>query len=171
MNCILNTQEQEELLLGYTAASLDTETARTYTRHLSSCEHCRDLVSLQKVVDQSLSDWQMPELSRDFDRKLFAKIRLEKTPPKSLWQQWNPAQFLTSFGGWKPMLIVALATITFAVVLTRTQSGNKLVQQAETIQANEIEQVELALDDIEALQSLHQSENEPASSSVSEKSL
>ena len=171
MNCILNTQEQEELLLGYIAASLDAETARTYSRHLTSCEHCRDLVAMQKLVDESLADWQSPELSVDFDSKLFARIRLEESSSKSWWQQWKPAQLLNSFWGWKPALVVALATIAFAIFLTRTRDGSSIAQQSETIQAHEIEQVELALDDIEALQTLQQPENDSASGAAKKESL
>ncbi len=171
MNCILNTQEQEELLLGYIAASLDAETARTYSRHLTSCEHCRDLVAMQKLVDESLADWQTPGLSLDFDSKLFARIRSEESSVKSWWQQGNPAQFLNDFWGWKPALVVALATIALAIFLTRTPDGSNMAQQTEAIQANEIEQVELALDDIEALQTLQQAENDSASGAAKKESM
>ena len=161
-NCILNNYEQEELLLGYCTATLDSETSRTYTRHLVSCEHCRDLVQMQKLVDESLADWQAPELSHDFDRKLFARIHSEETSPKAWWQQVFSTQFFSNSWAWKPALGIALATIALVVFITRSPGTTNLAQQSDTIQASEMEQVELALDDIEALQSLQSSDDSPA---------
>lgn len=161
-NCILNNQEQEELLLGYCTSKLDAETARTYTRHLVSCEHCRDLVQMQKLVDESLADWQAPELSQDFDRKLFARIRAEEANPKAWWQQVFSTQFFSTSWAWKPALGIALVTIALALFITRSPDTTSLAQQSDSIQASEMEQVELALDDIEALHSLQSSDESPA---------
>ena len=163
MNCILNTREQEVLLLGYCAASLDPETARTYARHIIACEHCREMVAMQKLVDESLSNWHAPELGLDFDRKLFARIRAEETSPKSWWRQLIPAQFSDTSWGWKPIFVIALATIALAIFLTRTPGAADLPQQADLIKADEIEQVELALDDMEALHALQQVDSASAS--------
>ena len=175
VNCILNNLEQEELLLGYCAATLDAETSRTYTRHLTTCEHCRDLVQMQKLVDETLAEWQAPELSHEFDRKLFARIRAEQASPKPWWQEIFSSQIFFNTWGWKPALGIALALFSLALFISRSPDTTDLAHQSDAIQANEIEQVELALDDIEALQTLQPSENkpapDPASAAVKKESL
>ncbi|MCX6613470.1 MAG: hypothetical protein NTW74_21805 [Acidobacteria bacterium] len=157
MNCILNTNEQEELLLGYVSAKLDPETARTYSRHLSSCERCRTMVEMQKILDESLDDWATPTLSENFDQKLFARIRAEQEAPKPWWQA------LTNFNfGWKPAIPLALAALLLAVFLVRGPGQSELAQQQDGIKADEIEQVEKALDDMEALHALSTADTAPA---------
>ena len=143
MNCILNTHEQEELLLGYCASTLDPDTARTYERHLATCQHCAAMVEMQKMVDESLESWAPPELSPNFDQKLFARIRAEQEAAQPWWQL---------FFGWKPLAIAALALIC---VLVWTPADTELAQQNDSIKADEIEQVEKALDVMEGLQALH----------------
>jgi anti-sigma factor RsiW len=149
MNCILNQHEQEELLLGYCAATLDPETARTFSRHLGTCEQCRELVEMQKIVDETLTDWVPPVMSANFDQKLFARIRAEEAKPQPWWQ----FQF-----GWKAWTPVALAALILIVFLVRSPEQSELARQNDMIKADEIEQVERALDDLEALQALHTAE-------------
>ena len=153
MNCILNTNEQEELLLGYCSAILDPETTRTYARHLASCEHCRTMVELQKMVDESLGDWLPPTLSENFDQKLFARIRAEQEAPKPWWH--------FNFG-WKPAIPLALAAILLAVFLVRNPGKSELAQPQDGIKADEIAEVEKALDDMEALHALSTADTAPA---------
>lgn len=153
MNCILNTNEQEELLLGYCSAILNPETTRTYARHLASCEHCRTMVEMQKMVDESLGDWLPPTLSENFDQKLFARIRAEQEAPKPWWH--------FNFG-WKPAIPLALAAILLAVFLVRGPGKSALAQPQDGIKADEIAAVEKALDDMEALQALSTTDTAPA---------
>lgn len=149
MNCILNTTEQEELLLGYCSASLELDTARTYERHLQSCEHCRLMVESQKMLDETLADWQAPAPTSNFDQKLFARIHAEQAKAQSWWQPWL---------SWKPLVPVALAAMALAFFLIRTPESP---QPSDMIQADQIEQAERALDDYEALQALHQPDPTP----------
>lgn len=158
MNCILNTNEQEELLLAYSAARLDPETTRTYARHLDTCEHCRMMVEMQKVVDESLGDWVPPTLSENFDQKLFALIRAEQEAPKPWWQFWTGLNI-----GWKPAIPLALAALALVFVLFRTPAPTEIAQQNDSIKADEIEQVETALDVMEGLQALQSQDASTAS--------
>jgi anti-sigma factor RsiW len=157
MNCILNNNEQEELLLGYVSAKLDPETARTYSRHLASCEHCRTMVEMQKILDESLGDWVPPTLSENFDQKLFARIRAEEEAPRPWWQTFTNFNF-----GWKAAVPLALAALLTVVLLVRDPGQSELAQQQDGIKADEIEQVEKALDDMEALQALSTADTVPA---------
>jgi anti-sigma factor RsiW len=152
MNCILNPDEQENLLLGYSSASLDAATSHAYERHLTSCEQCRTLVELQKQLDESLSDWEAPAVSPDFDQKLFARIHAEQSAPLPWWQN------LSVFGfGWKPLVPVGVALLALVVFFTWNPEPAP-VAQGETVRAEELAEVEKALDDFEALQALHQPE-------------
>jgi len=151
MDCILNKNEREELLLGYCTATLELDTTRTFERHIQTCEHCRELVEMQSVLDQTMLDWQAPEPDADFDRRLFAKIRWEQEQTQPWWRE-----YLTFQLGWKPLIPIALASIALVVFLTRPFETADSNRQAEAIRAEEIEQVERALDDIEALQALNQ---------------
>lgn len=154
MNCILNPNEQENLLLGYCSSTLAPDTARTYERHLATCEHCRSMVDLQKLLDESLEDWQAPPVSEDFDQKLFARIQSEQAAPLPWWRE-----FLTFSFGWKPLLPVALAALALIVFLNRTPEASPVPQPTEVLQAEDLDKVERALDDFEALQALHQQES------------
>lgn len=151
MDCILNTDEREELLLGYCSAMLELDTARTFERHIQGCDHCRELVEMQKLLDETLVDWQAPPAASNFDQKLFARIRLEQEAAQPWWRQYLSFQF-----GWKPLIPIALASIALLILLTRSFETSDTSPQAEAIRADEIEQVERALDDMEALQALHQ---------------
>jgi anti-sigma factor RsiW len=153
MKCILNTNEQEELLLGYTSATLAPETARTFERHLSTCEHCQTMLALQTMVEESLSDWKAPEVSEDFDQRLMARLRAEQAEAQPWWKE-----FLVLQWSWKPLVPIALAALALGVFLWQPAESPITAQQVDAIQAEEIEQAERALDDMEALRALGQPE-------------
>ena len=161
MNCILKTHEQEELLLGYCCAALEPETARTYERHIQSCSYCRSMLELQQLVDESMNDWKAPEVSENFDRKLFARIRREEARPQAWWQILFPASW-----GWKPAIPLALAALALVVFMLRSPDPSTLGQQGDGLKSDEIELVERALDDIEALHALHHTDAESAQKEV-----
>ena len=158
MNCILKTHEQEELLLGYCTAVLESDKARAYERHVQSCLDCKSMLELQRLADETLADWSAPEVSEDFNRKLFARIRVEEAAEEASGAWWH---FLfPSEWGWKSAVPVALATVALAVFLFREPTNLNLAQQSEGLKSEEIEQVEMALDDMEALHDLHLNDGE-----------
>jgi anti-sigma factor RsiW len=155
MNCVLNQLEQEELLLGYTSGSLDAATTRTYQRHLAACPDCQRLVDLQMTVFRTMSEWEAPAVSADFDSRLMAEIRAQNPP-----LPWG--QRLLQWIGWPPMqhpFRWAMATMPLAAVALGFffwQANEGTMQQA--LDAKELQEVERTLDDLEALQALHPSE-------------
>ncbi len=159
MNCVLEQHEQEDLLLGYTTGSLDLATARTYQQHLATCPDCRRLVDLQNGVFQTMAAWETPKVSADFDAKLMAQIRAQHPP-----QPWG--QRLLEWFGWPPtqhpfrwaMAGMPLAALALGLFFWPQADGN--VQQA--LDAQELQEVERSLDDIEALQALHGSDKAAA---------
>ena len=110
------------------------------------------MVELQKMVNESLGDWLPPTLSENFDQKLFARIGAEQEAPKPWWH--------FNFG-WKPAIPLALAAILLAVFLIRDPGKSELIQQQDGIKADEIAEVEKALDDMEALHALSTADTAP----------
>lgn len=160
MNCIFKTHEQEDLLLGYCTAMLEPERARTYERHVLGCEECRTMLELQRLADETLSQWRAPEVSENFDRKLFTRIRAEAAQRRAWWQVLLPSEW-----GWKPAIPLALAALALTVFVWRGPEFFNLAQrgpQGEGLKTDEIELVERALDDMEALHALHQNDGESA---------
>ena len=142
MNCVLNQQEQEELLLGYTCAQLDADTARIYERHLKSCPQCQQLVELQLMLNSTIQEWAAPDPSPNFDAKLFAQIRAEQVNATPWWQ---------ALFGWKLLVPAALAATLLIVFLVRKPEPTAVV---EAIPTEQIEKVEQALEDFEALHAI-----------------
>jgi anti-sigma factor RsiW len=166
MNCILTPTEQENLLLGYSSAGLDAATSQAYERHLAGCEQCRTLLELQRQLDESLTDWEAPAISPDFDQKLFARIHAEQAAPLPWWKD------LSVFGfGWKPLATAAVALLALVVFLTWTPEPAPIAQQADTVRAEELAEVEKSLDDFEALQALHLPETAAETASGEKESL
>ncbi len=145
MKCILNATEQEELLLGYTAGTLDGEAARTFQRHLTTCAECNQMVALQQMVDVTLNEWKMPEVSASFDAKLMAQIRAIESKPGFL-ERW--------FGSWK-WAVAAVPACALALTVYFWPAP-----APPALEAHEVVEVERTLDDLEAFQALHQAGTE-----------
>jgi anti-sigma factor RsiW len=159
MNCVLNQHEQEELLLGYTTGSLDAATARTYQKHLTTCPDCQRLVDLQTEVFRAMSAWEAPAVSEGFDARLMAQLRAQHPPPSwsrrlVQWLGWPPAQhpFRWAMAG-MPLAALALGLYFWPQPETNLQ---------QAFDAQELQEVERSLADIEALQALHPSEKTAA---------
>lgn len=154
--CVLESSKQEELLLGYLDQSLAPDSRRSYERHMASCPQCEELVRLQGMVNETLDDWQAPEVSANFNSRLLARIRDEQEAPSG----WR-----TMFGSWQwmlrpafPLALAALACI--AVLSFRGTQTIEPVQNPQHLQAKDLAQVERALEDMEALQAFSNDSNE-----------
>lgn len=152
MNCKLRSEERDELVLGYEAGLLEAEETQRFKLHLDGCAECREMVQLQSQLDAFFDDWKAPEASADFDSRLMARIRAEEAQPLPWWRQVFAMQL-----GWKVLAPVAMAAV--AIVLLVGRGGDTVLpQQAEAIAVEDLEKVERTLDDMEALQALHQVE-------------
>src|SRR3954462_7776887 len=105
MMCFTNQKEGGEILLEYSRGTLDVGRVRQIEQHLEGCAECRRLAEAQRMVYSALDDWSAPEVSADFDRKLYARIAREKS---SFWQRFLP---VTPIVWWKPALPVAVAAL------------------------------------------------------------
>jgi hypothetical protein len=150
MNCLLKPTEQQDLLLRHLAGDLAGETLRSWQRHLSSCSDCRSLLESQQILDADLSSWQPPAISPDFDQKLWARIELDRQQVRPWWQR-----YLVLDGSWRFAVPVALAACLLLGYFVFSPTP-------EVMQAEDIEQVERTLDDLEALQTLHSQSEDPS---------
>lgn len=158
MNCRLNQNEREELLLGFIAGTLEAERAETYARHVEGCGTCQAELRLQRMLDETLDGWEAPEVSAGFDAALMARIRREREA--TAW--WQPlVDAIVPRGGlrmaWRISVPLALAALALAVLLLRPAEKNPAIP-GETLKADEIAEVERTLDDLEALEALHHAE-------------
>src|SRR5271169_493800 len=115
MICFANRKEGAEILLDYAHGTLDAARRIELDRHVESCMECRRLVEAQRIVFAALDEWKAPEVSADFDQKLYARIAAERP---SFWQRWLP---VTPIVWWKPVVPVALAALALsAIFVVRT---------------------------------------------------
>lgn len=108
----------------------------------NSNEYTGDDAALERLVDQALDDWKAPEVGASFDRNLLAKIRAENARP-------------SLFTGWR-WATAALPALGLAMAIYFWPAAPK--SSFEAIQAHELVEVERTLDDLEALQALHQTD-------------
>ena len=154
MICFVNHKEGAEILLDYSGGRLDglldEVRRREIDQHVESCAACRELVEAQRTVFTALDDFAAPEVSADFDQKLYARIAAEKP---AFWHRWLPATpialFFTTW--WKPAVPVALAALALSALFFVRSSHSGAAQSQPGIGKADIEQVEQALDDMDLL--------------------
>lgn len=91
MDCIANGKQGAEILLEFSAGTLDAARAAELTSHIRECPECAALVEAQSQVWQALDAWKPVQVSPDFDAKLYARIAREQTPAWRRWLHWRPA--------------------------------------------------------------------------------
>ena len=142
MNCPIRTQENKEWLLEYSACRLDAALTAMVERHMETCEGCAKFVQEQRVVWDALGRWEAPDLTADFNRRLYQKV-----------DQAQPSSWFKRF--WRPLVPVAAACllIVAGVVLHTPTALNPERSQAR-VESVEPEQVERTLDDLQMLREL-----------------
>lgn len=145
MICLANHREGLEILLDYSSGALDPSRRREVDLHAQNCAECRRLVEAQCTVYSALDEWRAPEVSADFDQRLYARIAADKP---SFWQKWLP---VVPIVWWKPVVPVALAAVVLSVLFVTRSSNPGPAQHQSGIGKADIEQVEQALDDMDLL--------------------
>jgi anti-sigma-K factor RskA len=137
MTCLRENLKGADLLIGYLEGTLSAEERAALDQHASACAECRGLLAAQEM----LGDDDVPEVSADFDARLYARLQQEQQ------QQWW-RRFL-----WRPAVPLAAAAAILAVTLWVRPVAPPQVDEPKSAMVDrvEIEQLEQALDDVELL--------------------
>lgn len=157
MSCPLRSGNAD-VLLSYCAHMLDEERTELLERHVAVCAECFALVEQQKSVWTALDNWEPEPISAGFDAALFARIAAEERP--SAWERWTAPvrQWLSGDIGWKPALSMGVACLTLVVgIYLQNPARPDVPAPTMKIEAQELEQAERALEDMEMLRQLEPS--------------
>jgi hypothetical protein len=148
MECPKNG-DRAELIIAYTARTLDAGTAAVFERHLESCASCRQMALEQRVVWSALDEFPPVQVSSNFDAKLYKRIAEEQ---QSAWwlRDW-PRRWFPGTWTWRPAVRVAAVCTALIVAFLVKNSGIVSAPPEQTQPKLQIEQVERALDDMEML--------------------
>jgi anti-sigma factor RsiW len=148
MRCPIETQENAELLLSYSARRLDPESTAILEAHMKLCPACREFRDGQRVLWEALDQWEARPVSPDFDRRLYRRI--EEQEQMSWWSR--------IFGPLRPMFLrpalplAATACLVLVAGFIGVDPGRIAPTAAvDNPQVREVEQVEKALDDLDML--------------------
>lgn len=163
MICLAKNEQGAEILLDYCAGTLAPKKTIELDRHIASCGDCRQLIAAQQQVWQVLDHFEGPEISADFDRRLYARIARERELPA--WRRWLSGSFAPlGMPVWKPVLAGAVACVALAVGVLQFspkpanehEAGTSVMvspDQSKTAQADrvDVDQLEQALEDLDML--------------------
>jgi anti-sigma factor RsiW len=146
MRCPIETQENAELLLSYSARRLSPENAALLEAHMEACPACREFRDSQAALWEALDGWEARPVSLDFDRRLYRRI--EEQERQSWWTRL--------FGSERPMFLrpalplAATACLVLAAGFIIDNPG-RILPGVEAPKVQEVEQLERTLDDMEML--------------------
>src|ERR1700752_4831934 len=139
MRCPIETQENAELLLSYSARRLNQETAAILEEHMELCPACREFRDGQRALWEALDQWDARPVSADFDRRLYRRIE----------EQEQMGWFARVFGPLRPMFLrpalplAAMACLVLVAGFIVDEPGKLLSPPAEVPQVvRDVEQVE-----------------------------
>lgn len=147
MRCPIETQENADLLLSYSARRLNAESTAILEAHMEVCPQCREFRDGQKMLWEALDQWEARPISPDFDRRLYRKI--EEQAQAGWWQR--------IFGEGRPAFLrpalplAAAAGLVLVAGFIIDNPARVSAPVAETPQVREVEQVERTLEDMQML--------------------
>jgi anti-sigma-K factor RskA len=154
MTCLSKNKRDTAILLDYCAGTLDVDRAGAIEKHARECGECHALIAAQMKVWRALGELAAPEVSPDFDARLYARIAQEEAEPA--WRGW-----LRPLGIWKPVLAGVAAATVLAVGLSlympmlhihmshvpKPQDASQQIRPDSV----DVEQVEVTLEDLDML--------------------
>ena len=161
MNCLKNNKQGTEILLAYAAGTLDAAGTASLEIHASGCGECRQLLDAQKRLWNLLDSIEVPEVSADFDERLYARIAHEeahgawKTGMVRWLRGFAPGSFLWNPISWKPIVAGAAVAVALGLGLYTGVPLHAPVTQPAAVQvrpeAVDAEQMEVTVEDLEML--------------------
>jgi anti-sigma factor RsiW len=149
MQCPRLNGRGAELMMAYTAGTLEPEVQIELERHVSSCEGCREMAAQQKAVWEALDDWRPAPVSADFNDRLYQRIAAEEAAgwwrrPFQMDWSWMFRPAVPVAGACAALMIAFLLKEPVAPRHSTTPLQHKVT----------IEQVERALDDMDMLKQM-----------------
>jgi len=144
MNCL--DSSNPETLVAYVAGELDQDAASALERHLADCPACQSLVAEQAAVWHALDSWEAPQISPDFDQRLYRRIENESR--SSWWRRFTGAFSPMPLRQVLPLTATAGLLLMAGLLFYRTDTAIPTRSHVQTVRA---EQVESTLDDMELL--------------------
>jgi hypothetical protein len=148
MKCPIESQENAEVLLSYSARRLNPESTVILEAHMELCPACREFRDGQRALWEALDQWEARPVSADFDRRLYRKIE----------EQEQLGWWARIFGPTRPMFLrpalplAAMACLVLVAGFILDEPGKMLAPAVESPQVvREVEQVERTLDDLDML--------------------
>jgi hypothetical protein len=167
MNCLKNSKRGTEILLAYAARTLDAAGAASLENHAAECGECRELLDAQQRLWRVLDAVEPPEVSADFDARLYARIAQEesaaswKTGLVGWLRGFAPGSFLWNPNSWKPVAAGAVAAAVLVVGLylrvplhapsAQPASSSYGINQQIRPESVDAEQMEVTVEDLEML--------------------
>ena len=152
MRCPIETQENAELLLSYSARRLNPESAAILEAHMEVCPACREFRDGQRALWEALDQWEARPISADFNRRLYRRI--EEQQRLGWWARiFGPARPLFL----RPALpLAATACLVLVAGFVIDNPGRVAAPApADNAQVREVEQLEQTLQDVEMLRQLN----------------
>src|SRR6266542_1627241 len=145
MRCPIETQENAELLLSYSARRLNPDSTVILEAHMELCPACREFRDGQRALWEALDQWEARPISPDFDRRLYRKIE----------EQEQLGWWARLLGPSRPMFLrpalplAAMACLVLVAGFIMDEPGRMLAPASVSPQLREVEQVERTLEDLE----------------------
>ena len=139
MTCLRDNNQGADLLIGYLEGTLPAPDRQDLERHAGGCAECRGLLAVQATLGLDVA----PEVSANFDAKLYARIAADEVR--------RPWWLLAS--SWK-MIAPAVAMAAALAVTMWVRQPVPPTNIEHPVVAQDVQQLEQALDDLELLMPL-----------------
>ena len=132
-------------LMEYLGGASTAERRAELELHAEECIECRGLLRAWNALDE----YTAPEVTADFDAKLYARIAEQKQSQSWIRRVLWPAGPLA---WWKPAIpVAACAALLIALLVSVPKAGPVDGNKQAKVEPVNIEQVEQALEDLELL--------------------
>jgi hypothetical protein len=165
MICPLKTKRGRAFALQCAAGQPNPE----YRAHMLECPDCAEFLSSQQAVSDLLGEWELPLVSPDFDGGVYRRIR--EAPAESLrervarWCSICFARPALPLGAASVLILVGFfVSVPWRSTDIRTPVGSQTTISAGTLPAEDAQQVNEAVDDLQLLHQLDVQDEAPHAS-------
>jgi len=146
MKCLCKDNNGIDRLMEYLGGPGTAGRRAELELHAQECAECRGLLRAWSALDE----FRAPEVSANFDQKLYARIARENEAPwpVRMWRTLRPAG---PVAWWKMAIPAAACAVLVAVLAVRVPYGAADGDKSAKVEPVNIEQVEQALDDMDLL--------------------